>query len=98
MRIAFMGSGGLGGYFGARLCDGGADVHFIARGKHLQAMRSEGLRVEGPEPITPDDEFPKRASLADFLRCLPDFVRLGVKDARAEKILRRHEKNTLERI
>ena len=51
MRIAFMGSGGLGGYFGARLCKGGADVHFIARGEHLQAMRSEGLRVEGPEPI-----------------------------------------------
>ncbi len=51
MRIAVMGSGGLGGYFGARLCNGGADVHFIARGKHLQAMRSDGLRVEGPEPI-----------------------------------------------
>jgi 2-dehydropantoate 2-reductase len=51
MRIAFMGSGGLGGYFGARLCEGGADVHFIARGKHLEAMRSEGLRVEGPELI-----------------------------------------------
>jgi len=51
MRIAFMGSGGLGGYFGARLCSGGSDVHFIARGKHLQAMRSDGLRVEGPEPI-----------------------------------------------
>ena len=51
MRIAFMGSGGLGGYFGARLCVGGAEVHFIARGKHLRAMRSEGLRVEGPEPI-----------------------------------------------
>ena len=39
MRIAVMGSGGLGGYFGARLAAGGADVHFIARGKHLQAMR-----------------------------------------------------------
>ena len=48
MRIAVMGSGGLGGYFGARLAEGGADVHFVARGKHLQAMRSEGLRVEGP--------------------------------------------------
>jgi 2-dehydropantoate 2-reductase len=35
MRIAFMGSGGLGGYFGARLFKGGADVHFVARGKHL---------------------------------------------------------------
>ena len=51
MRIAIMGSGGLGGYFGARLCDGGADVHFIARGKHLQAMRADGLRLEGPTPI-----------------------------------------------
>ena len=51
MRIAVMGSGGLGGYFGARLAVGGADVRFIARGKHLQAMRSDGLRVEGPEPL-----------------------------------------------
>src|SRR5438552_3657603 len=51
MRIAIMGSGGLGGYFGARLCAGGADVRFIARGRHLEAMRSEGLRVEGPAPI-----------------------------------------------
>ena len=51
LRIAFMGSGGLGGYFGARLAQGGADVRFIARGRHLEAMRREGLRVEGPEPI-----------------------------------------------
>jgi 2-dehydropantoate 2-reductase len=51
MRIAIMGSGGLGGYFGARLVQGGADVHFVARGKHLEAMRRDGLRVEGPEPI-----------------------------------------------
>jgi 2-dehydropantoate 2-reductase len=46
-----MGSGGLGGYFGARLALGGADVHFIARGKHLEAMRRDGLRIEGPEPL-----------------------------------------------
>ena len=51
MRIAIMGSGGLGGYFGARLAQGGADVHFIARGRHLEAMRTGGLRIEGPEPI-----------------------------------------------
>ena len=51
MRIAIMGSGGLGGYFGARLADGGADVHFVARGVHLHAMRSYGLRVEGPIAI-----------------------------------------------
>jgi 2-dehydropantoate 2-reductase len=51
MRIAVMGSGGLGGYFGARLCEGGADVHFIARGAHLAALRSQGLRVEGPSAL-----------------------------------------------
>jgi 2-dehydropantoate 2-reductase len=47
-----MGSGGVGGYFGARLVKGGADVHFIARGSHLAAMREHGLAVEGgPEEI-----------------------------------------------
>jgi 2-dehydropantoate 2-reductase len=71
MRIAFMGSGGLGGYFGARLCKGGTEVHFIARGKHLQAMRSEGLRVEGPDPIhiarvnVTDD--PRKVGVVDFV-------------------------------
>lgn len=48
MRIAIMGSGGVGGYFGARLAQGGADVIFIARGAHLAAMRERGLRVESP--------------------------------------------------
>ena len=52
MKIAIMGSGGIGGYFGARLVHGGAaDVHFVARGKHLEAMRSDGLRIEGPDPL-----------------------------------------------
>ena len=52
MRIAVMGSGGLGGYFGALLARGGADVTFIARGAHLQAMCRTGLRIDGgPEPF-----------------------------------------------
>lgn len=51
MRIGIMGSGGVGGYFGARLARGGADVHFVARGAHLHAMREDGLRIEGPEPM-----------------------------------------------
>jgi 2-dehydropantoate 2-reductase len=42
-----MGSGGLGGYFGALLARGGQDVSFIARGSHLEAMQSGGLRIEG---------------------------------------------------
>lgn len=51
MRIAVMGSGGLGGYFGARLSAGGSEVHFIARGNHLEAIRADGLRIEGPSPM-----------------------------------------------
>jgi 2-dehydropantoate 2-reductase len=52
LRIAVMGSGGVGGYFGARLVQGGADVHFIARGSHLAAMRERGLAIEGgPNPL-----------------------------------------------
>lgn len=51
MRIAVVGAGGLGGYFGARLCLGGAQVHFIARGAHLQALRDQGLRIVGPQPM-----------------------------------------------
>jgi 2-dehydropantoate 2-reductase len=46
MRIAIFGTGGAGGYFGARLAAAGEDVAFIARGAHLAAMRAHGLRVE----------------------------------------------------
>jgi 2-dehydropantoate 2-reductase len=49
MRIAIMGSGGVGGYFGARLAAAGYDVTFIARGTHLDAMRTRGLRVRSPK-------------------------------------------------
>ncbi len=49
MRVAMMGSGGIGGYFGARLAQAGADVTFIARGAHLAAMRKDGLRIDSPE-------------------------------------------------
>jgi 2-dehydropantoate 2-reductase len=52
VRVAIMGSGGVGGYFGARLAKGGADVTFIARGAHLAAMRERGLVIESTqEPI-----------------------------------------------
>ena len=45
LRIAIVGAGGVGGYFGARLAAAGADVHFIARGAHLDAMRTRGLTI-----------------------------------------------------
>jgi 2-dehydropantoate 2-reductase len=48
MKIAVMGAGGVGGYFGGRLAQAGCDVAFIARGAHLAAMREHGLKVESP--------------------------------------------------
>jgi 2-dehydropantoate 2-reductase len=49
MRIVFMGAGGIGGYFGARLIAAGVQVGFVARGAHAQAMRERGLRVRSPQ-------------------------------------------------
>jgi len=46
MKIAVMGPGGVGGYFGARLAAAGNDVTFVARGTHLAAMRRGGLRLD----------------------------------------------------
>ena len=48
MRFAIYGAGGLGAYYGARLAAAGHDVAFIARGAHLEAIRSDGLRVLSP--------------------------------------------------
>jgi 2-dehydropantoate 2-reductase len=45
MRIAVMGTGGVGGYFGGRLAAAGQDVAFIARGAHLEALQRRGLRI-----------------------------------------------------
>jgi 2-dehydropantoate 2-reductase len=47
MRIAIVGTGGIGAPLGASLSTAGQDVSFLARGEHLTAMRANGLRVEG---------------------------------------------------
>jgi 2-dehydropantoate 2-reductase len=52
MRIAVVGAGGVGGGFGAALAKAGADVTFIARGAHLAAMKSAGLKIESPRGDT----------------------------------------------
>lgn len=46
MKIAIYGTGGVGGYYGARLARAGEEVHFIARGPHLDAIRQDGLYVK----------------------------------------------------
>jgi 2-dehydropantoate 2-reductase len=49
MKIAIMGSGGVGGFYGGRLANAGCEVHFVARGAHLAAMREHGLTIENKE-------------------------------------------------
>jgi 2-dehydropantoate 2-reductase len=78
MRIAVYGAGGVGGYFGGRLAQAGADVHLIARGDHLRALREHGLKVrsvngdfEVPAPATDD---PAAVGRCDFvLFCVKTF-------------------------
>ncbi|MCU0586911.1 MAG: 2-dehydropantoate 2-reductase [Syntrophobacteraceae bacterium] len=45
MKIGIMGTGGIGGYFGGLLARGGSDIHFVARGKHRQAILEDGLQI-----------------------------------------------------
>ena len=59
MRIAVMGSGGIGGYFGGLLAKAGADVTLIARGAHLAAIRAGGLKVRS---VVGDFEVPVRST------------------------------------
>ena len=49
MRFAIVGSGAVGGYFGAKLARNGQDVTFLARGAHLDAIRRHGLQVRSPK-------------------------------------------------
>ena len=76
MRIAVYGAGGVGGYFGGRLAEAGADVHFIARGAHLRALREHGLMVHS---VKGDFHVPAAATddPADIGPC--DFVLFCVK-------------------
>lgn len=76
MKLVMMGSGGVGGFFGAKLAAAGADVHFVARGAHLAAMRTHGLTIEGPAPL----HLPKVQATDDPSSIGPaDFVMVGVK-------------------
>lgn len=70
MRIAILGSGAVGGYFGAKLANAGQDVTFVARGAHLEAIRTHGLQV-------------KSAALGDFTvraAAESDTTRIGAVD------------------
>jgi len=55
MNLCIFGAGGIGGYLGARLADTGHEVNLIARGEHLDALQSDGLRVESIHGDTEGD-------------------------------------------
>ena len=71
-RVAGLPSSWIGwcwsGYFGARLAKGGADVVFIARGPHLEAMRKHGLRIENEREMADEAE---NSAVATRLRRMP---------------------------
>ncbi|QRK11711.1 2-dehydropantoate 2-reductase [Archangium violaceum] len=76
MRFAIVGSGAVGGYFGAKLVQAGQEVTFLARGAHLEALRQRGLEIRGPAG---DVRVPVRAE-SDPARVGPvDVVLLAVK-------------------
>ena len=87
MRIAAMGAGGVGGYFGARLQQAGHDVTFFARGRHLEAIRANGLKVESPHGDALLKvrvlEDPREAGVADVVLFA---VKLWDTEAAAEKL------------
>ena len=85
MRIAVVGTGGVGGYFGGLLARAGHEVTFLARGDHLQAIRRDGLRLitasHGEFIITP------ARTEADPARVGPvDYVIIAVKTYHLEAV------------
>jgi 2-dehydropantoate 2-reductase len=70
-REPVYGAGGVGGYFGGRLAQAGAEVHLIARGAHLQALREHGLRVRSVKgdfavQLPATDNQPKSAHVSTY--------------------------------
>ncbi|GAB3982113.1 2-dehydropantoate 2-reductase [Actinoallomurus acanthiterrae] len=77
LRIAVIGAGGVGGYFGGRLAAAGHDVSFVARGEHLAALRRDGLivtSVAGDFVVAPARATNDTAEIGEV-----DLVLLGVK-------------------
>ena len=72
MRFAILGSGGVGGYYGARLARAGHEVTFLARGAHLAAIRERGLEIRSPAlgdfvVRAPAEEDPARVGRVDVV-------------------------------
>lgn len=73
MRVAIMGAGGVGGFYGTKLARHGIDVTFVARGAHLNAIRKSGLTIaeENGETIVKPASAMEDTSGADPRGCYP---------------------------
>ncbi|HMC00081.1 MAG TPA: ketopantoate reductase family protein [Flavobacteriaceae bacterium] len=76
MNIVVFGTGGVGGYFGGKLAKAGFDVTFIARGKHLEAIKNKGLQIKSIH-----GDFTVHPKVTDDISQIknPDLIILGVK-------------------
>jgi len=76
MNIVVFGTGGVGGYFGGKLAKAGFNVTFIARGKHLEAIKNKGLQVKSIY-----GDFTVNPKVTDDISQIknPDLIILGVK-------------------
>ena len=87
MRILMLGAGGVGGYFGAKLAQAGEDVTFLARGRHLAAIRASGLRVRS---ATDGEWVVKATAVEELTGAAPvDAVFLSVKANDTDSVLER---------
>jgi len=85
MRVVIFGTGGVGGYFGGLLANAGHDLTFVARGKHLEAIKSHGLQIKsvnGDFTVYP-------AQAIDIPRAIspPDYMVVAVKDYQLDEVL-----------
>ncbi len=76
MKIVVIGAGGVGGFFGGKIAKAGYDVTFIARGKHLETISTNGLQVKSI-----DGDFTVFPKVTDDISSVknPDLIILGVK-------------------
>ncbi len=83
MNIVVIGAGGIGGYFGGRIANAGYKVTFIARGKHLEAIKSKGLQVKSTK-----GDFIVHPNATDNINDIknPDLIILGVKSWQVEEV------------
>jgi 2-dehydropantoate 2-reductase len=77
MKIAIIGTGGVGGYFGGKLAKAGYDVTFLARGAHLKALLTHGLKVKSVLGDFQVKNIKATDKIADIQN--PDLIILGVK-------------------